>query len=36
MPIMFNTILTEAGLPLQDVRLIRHKDTSAKRGLQPV
>lgn len=32
MPIMFNTILREAGLPLTDVRLIRHKDSEASRG----
>ena len=35
MPIMFNTILREAGLPLPDVRLIRHKDKRAKRGRSP-
>jgi hypothetical protein len=32
---MFNTILREAGLPLKDIRLIRHKDKSAKRGYTP-
>ena len=35
MPIMFNTILREAGLPLNDIRLIRHKDKRAKRGFTP-
>ena len=35
MPIMFNTILTETGVPLASVRLIRHKDKRAKRGLTP-
>jgi len=35
MPIMFNTILSEAGLPLSSVRLLRHRDKSAKRGLTP-
>ena len=32
MPIMLNTILREAGFPLADVRLIRHKDNRSKRG----
>ena len=35
MPIMFNTILREAGLALADVRLIRHKDKRATRGRSP-
>ncbi|HRQ37413.1 MAG TPA: GIY-YIG nuclease family protein [Chloroflexota bacterium] len=35
MPIMFNTILNEAGLTLRDVRLIRHKDKRAARGRTP-
>lgn len=35
MPIMFNTILRETGLPLKDIRLIRHKDKRAKRGHTP-
>jgi hypothetical protein len=35
MPIMFNTILREAGLPLADVRLIRHKDKRATKGRTP-
>lgn len=35
MPIMFNTILREAGLPLTGVRLIRHKDNRAARGRTP-
>jgi hypothetical protein len=35
MPIMFNTILREAGFALTDVRLIRHKDTRATRGRSP-
>jgi hypothetical protein len=32
MPIMFNTILVEAGLSLADVRLLRHKDQRAAKG----
>lgn len=35
MPIMFNTILREVGLPLTAVRLIRHKDKRATRGRTP-
>ena len=35
MPIMLNTILREVGLPLTDVRLIRHKDKRATRGRTP-
>jgi len=35
MPIMFNTILREAGLSLTDVRLVRHKDKRAARGRTP-
>jgi hypothetical protein len=35
MPIMFNTILREAGLVLADVRLLRHKDKRAARGRTP-
>ncbi len=35
MPIMFNTLLREAGLPPTDVRLIRHKDSRAVRGRTP-
>src|SRR5206468_298237 len=35
MPIMFNTMLREAGLPLATVRLIRHKDKRAARGRTP-
>lgn len=35
MPIMFNTILRDAGLPLTDVRLIRHKDNRATKGRTP-
>lgn len=35
MPILFNTILREAGLPLADVRLLRHKDRRATRGRTP-
>lgn len=35
MPIMFNTILREAGLSLENIRLIRHKDKNAKRGFTP-
>jgi hypothetical protein len=32
---MFNTLLREAGLPLADVRLIRHKDRNSARGRTP-
>ena len=35
MPIMLNTILREIDLPLNDIRLIRHKDKRAKRGFTP-
>jgi hypothetical protein len=35
MPIMFNTLLHEAGLSLADVRLIRHKDKRATKGRTP-
>jgi hypothetical protein len=35
MPILFNTIISEAGLPLTNVRLIRHKDKRASRGRTP-
>ncbi len=35
MPIMFNTLLREAGLVLKDVRLLRHKDRRAARGRSP-
>ncbi|HEV2971399.1 MAG TPA: hypothetical protein VGY55_15600, partial [Pirellulales bacterium] len=35
MPIMFNTILREVGLPLPDVRLLRHKDKRATKGRSP-
>jgi hypothetical protein len=35
MPTMFNTLLREAGLSLTEVRLLRHKDKSAKKGYTP-
>jgi hypothetical protein len=35
MPIMFNTLLQEAGLPLTDVRLLRHKDERSTKGRSP-
>lgn len=35
MPILFNTILHEAGLQPSEVRLIRHKDRRAARGRTP-
>ena len=35
MPIMFNTILSDAGLPLKQVRLVRHKDLKAAKGRTP-
>ncbi len=35
MPIMLNTVLREAGLDPADVRVLRHKDTRATKGLSP-
>jgi hypothetical protein len=35
MPIFFNTLLREAGLPPSDVRLLRHKDKRAARDRTP-
>ena len=35
MPIMFNTILQEAGFSLTDVRLVRHQDNRADKGRSP-
>jgi hypothetical protein len=35
MAIMFNSLLTDAGIPLTDVRLLRHKDSRSKRGFTP-
>jgi len=35
MAIMFNTILCEAGLEPEEVRLVKHKDSRAKRGYTP-
>jgi hypothetical protein len=35
MPIMFNTILAEAGLSLTDVCLLRHQDYRADKGRTP-
>jgi hypothetical protein len=35
MPIMLNTLLTQGGLSLADVRLLRHQDVRAKRGSSP-
>jgi hypothetical protein len=35
MSITFNSILQNAGINIQEVRLIRHKDSSAKKGLTP-
>lgn len=35
MPIMFNTILQAAGIPLADVILLRHQDQRAARGRTP-
>jgi len=32
---MLNTILLDAGIKLRDLRLIRHKDKSAKKGCSP-
>jgi hypothetical protein len=32
---MFNSVLTEAGIPLKDVRLLRHKDHRAAKGRSP-
>ena len=33
--IMLNMILREAGLKLSDIRLLRHKDSRATKGLTP-
>jgi hypothetical protein len=35
MPIMFNTLLNDAGLPLSDVCLLRHQDNRADLGRNP-
>lgn len=35
MPIMFNSILTEAGFDTSDIRLLRHKDARAEKGRTP-
>jgi hypothetical protein len=36
MPIMFNTLLLDAGVRLSDVRLLRHRDRSARKGRSPL
>ena len=35
MPLMFNTLLVEAKIPLASVRLLRHKDQRADKGRSP-
>ena len=35
MPIMFNTLLADAGFDTDDVRLLRHKDARAEKGRTP-
>jgi hypothetical protein len=35
MPLMLNTLLKQEGLPLSEVRLLRHKDRSAAKGRSP-
>jgi hypothetical protein len=35
MPLTFNMTLREAGIPLADVRLLRHKDQRATKGRTP-
>jgi len=35
MPLMFNTLLEQAGFNLEDVRLVRHKDKRAAKGRTP-
>lgn len=35
MPLTFNMLLAEAGIPLVDVRLLRHKDQRAAKGRTP-
>ncbi|WP_417379961.1 GIY-YIG nuclease family protein [Gimesia sp.] len=35
MPLMFNSILSEAGIPLEKVRLLRHQDQRAVKGFSP-
>jgi hypothetical protein len=35
MPILFNSILSAAGIPVSETRLLRHKDTRAEKGRSP-
>ncbi|MES2790608.1 MAG: GIY-YIG nuclease family protein [Planctomycetota bacterium] len=35
MPILFNTLLVDAGFDLENVRLLRHKDQNAAKGRSP-
>ena len=35
MPIMFNSLLENAGIELNNVRLLRHKDQRAEKGRTP-
>ena len=35
MPIMFNSVLAAAEVPLAEVRLLRHKDKRAEKGRTP-
>lgn len=35
MALMLNTILAETGIPLADIRLVKHKDKSAQKGRTP-
>lgn len=35
MPVMFNTLLQEAGIPIAEVILLRHRDPRAPRGWTP-
>lgn len=35
MPLMFNSILSEAGIPIEKVRLLRHQDQRAVKGSSP-
>jgi len=35
MPILFNSLLRESGIELSHVRLLRHKDKRAEKGLSP-
>lgn len=35
MPLMLNTFLSDAGIPIENVRLLRHRDQRGLKGLKP-